>query len=408
MSSSGTPESRNPAPEPSPEDAWGDALQLVRDEAGGATVLPARRELKEKSTLTVIEASGLQPELSEMPDSIDEAVPVAKLKVREIIGLKLRELRPKKPEIEKMPRKDAVHSEAVVERWEIEGKEWSQTQSFSVKWAAGITVGVIALILIGLALLPWINRRNATPSSLAIAEQVYEAELEARDAVMESMVLRQDEAMSMFRAFASAQVVDDVMLMLRDPGKVEPLVRQKGVKPFVPAGWAPADDSEWMIKTRHGKVYGVLSGMLPDYQNYDAFFVLQDEQLLMDWKATTAYSTASFAEMYKGTGDTSEIRGILSPGVFYTMSFPETEYQCYQLMSPNGMDVVWGYVKLRTELAVAVGRLFIGGGIVQQQVKPVKVTVKLRRGAADSLGNQWLIEDLLDEDWIAFPERKQP
>jgi len=402
MTSSGAPESRNPAPEPSSEDAWGDAVQLARDEAGGATVLPARRESKDRSsvTVTVIEGSLTGSEVGESLVSMGESVPVAKLKVREIIGNKIRQLRPKKPEIEKMPRKDVIHSEAVVERWEIEGKEWSETRSFSVKWAAGITVGMIALILISLALLPWINRINSNQSNQVDAEQMVEAELLARDVVMEALVVRQDEAMSMFRVFATAKVADDVLPLLRNPKADEALVRASGMKAIVPHGWIPSENSNWVIKTRKGKAYGVLSGILPNFQNYEAFFVLGENQLLLDWQATTAYSTASFLEMYKGTGDTSEIRGVLSPGVFYTMSFPEGEYQCYQLMSPNGMDVVWCYAKLNSDLAIEIGRLFIGGGIVQQEVQPAKVTLKLKRGSNESLGNQWLIEDLLHEDWI--------
>lgn len=403
MTSSGAPESHNPAPEPSQEDGWGDALQLVRDEDGGATVLPARRDSKDKSnksTVTVIDGTSIGLEAGELPNLIGESVPVTKLKVREIIGNKIRELRPKKPEIEKMPHKDVTHDELVTERWEIEGKEWSETRSFSVKWAAGITVGIIALILISLALLPWINRQNSNRSNLSSAEQVLEAEVQARDAVMEALVVRQDEAMSMFRVFATAQVVDDVLPLLRNSKADEVLVRATGVKAIVPPDWRPSENSNWLIKTRKGKAYGVLSGALPNYENYDAFFILNEDQLLLDWQATTAYSTASFLEMYKGTGDTSEIRGVLLPGVFYTMSFPEGEYQCYQLTSPNGMDVVWCYTKLDSELAIEVGRLFIGGGIVEQQVQPVKVTLKLKRGSNESLGNQWLIENLLHEDWI--------
>lgn len=398
MTSSGAPESRNSAPESSPEDGWGDVVPLVGDEVGSSTVLPARREVKDKSTVTVIERNLIESEMDGLPSSIDESV--TKLEVREIVGDKIRQLRPQRPDVEKMPRKDVPHAEAVIERWEIEGKEWSEKQSFSVKWAAGITVGVIALILISLALLPWINRRNVNPTNLALAEQAVEAELQARDAVMEALVVRQDEAMSIFRAFATAQVVDDVLPLLRNSKADEALVRSSGVKAAVPKGWMPPENSNWMIKTNKGKAYGVLSGVLPNYENYEAYFVLSENQLLLDWKASTAYSTASFQDMYKGAGDTSEIRGVLLPGVFYTSSYPESEYQCFQLMSPNGIDVIWCYTKLSSDLAVEVGRLFVGGGIIQQQVQPAKVILRLKRGTNESLGNQWLIEDFLNEDWI--------
>ena len=163
------------------------------------------------------------------------------------------------------------------------------------------------------------------------------------------------------------------------------------------------DDLQGNLLEQHllnGRPYALLSGEHQDFTSFRAYFVVQNDILLLDWKATTAYSTASFADLTKGTGDASEVRGTMKPATLYTDVWPEGEYRCYQLLSPNGLDVIWCYAKLGTDEEKILHRHFLKGEIVDQKDEALMQTLKLKRGSEDGLPNQWLIDGLHHREWI--------
>ena len=394
-------DSQNPVPEPSPEDDWGDAVQLVRDDAGGSSVLPARRQPTEKTVVTIIESEEDETtedqETSHIPDS---PLGKGKIRVREIIGRKVKRLRSEKPTVDKIARKEAAFEEAKNERWEIEDKEWSGVQTFQTKWMLGIAAGVIVLILTCLALLPMLNKGKEDGSREQLIRQEIGQHIEQRDAAMEELLVKRDEAEAIFEDYASAPVIDDVLPLLKDTREVEPLLRSVGHEAKVSKQWEVSENAVWSLHLVNEKPYAELVGEFPDFTKFDAYFGLKGDNLFLDWKATTGYCSASYEELKQGEGDASEIRGTVNPANLYTLAYPEGEYQCYQLVSPDQNHMIWCYAKVGTDVSTRLAKLFVGGGIVQQQVQPVNVTLKLVRGPNGALKNQWLIEELLHEQWI--------
>ncbi len=401
--SSGPPEPNLSSPVPGEDEAWGDAGKLPPNEVSRPVVLPERRELKKVTVISRIESENLAPEAGDLPERIDEDLqPAARLQVREIDGGRAGKIKPERPDVPLHVGKEGSHAKAMAERWEIEGKEWSGKQTFPIKWLVLIAVAVIALIVVSLIMLPSLNRGgSATPPAPVIAAGMAEQSEQERDQLIEKMLLMQDDARSIYAKFATAKVVDDILPMLRNPKQVEPLVRAAGLRPGGSDAWRPGSAStSWALAMVEDMPYATLAGTDGDYRKFEAYFVMENGHLLMDWKATTGYGTASIKEMVQGQGDGSEIRGVLAPTVFYTMHFPENEYQSYQLASADGEDTIWCYARHDQPVGRSVARIFLGGGIVQNEIRPTKVTLKLARGPEGSLKNQWLIEDLLHAQWI--------
>jgi len=122
--------------------------------------------------------------------------------------------------------------------------------------------------------------------------------------------------------------------------------------------------------------------------------------LHLDWKATTGYGTATFGELARNQGDAKEIRARIQSSRFYTAIYPEAEYQSYQLVSPDASEAVWGYTRRGEAADSLLGKLFWSGEILDNSVEQKKVTVRLERGPAGSLPNQWQIAEMLHNEWL--------
>lgn len=396
--------------ETSPEDDWGDAVHLVRDDTGGSTVLPTKRESREKTVVTVIqserEGQARSPdEQPEDPSQDEEQQPVVtKLNVREFSGkggTSNKGWRPFRRDVEKLAKGDKKSRKSLKERWEIEKTEWQGAQTFKVRWIVGISIGLIVLLAGSLALLPYINKANDIPEQAVVlrAEKLYAAE---RVQVAESLMESRLDAVSIFNVYLSTSVADDLLPFIRDREEVEPLLRSAELPGVQGLTWTSNPQADWSILMVNGWPCALLSGVLSNFEDFTAYFVWENDMLLLDWEATTGYGTATFDELRDGQGDASEIRGVLSPSVFYTAAYPEEDYQSYQLVEPLGDRAVWCYVKRKTPLETMIHMMFVGGGIIRQQVEPTKVTIKLSRGTEGAMSNQWLIEELLHEQWVRF------
>ena len=204
----------------------------------------------------------------------------------------------------------------------------------------------------------------------------------------------------MYADFASAQVVEDVLPMIRNRGELTDLVRNTAHQTLVGKDWRPPVNAKWSMNLVRARPYATLKGDLPDFTSFTAYYVLEDGLLLMDWKATTAFSSSSYEELSQGKGDGSEVRAYLKPANFYTNDFPEDEYHCYQIVSPDKRQLLWGYIKRSSGLSQVLGRFYLKGQILEEGSRELPMTLELSRPTGKSLPNQWMIESLLHQEWI--------
>lgn len=401
----------NHVPDVSPDDAWGDVEgcltgPIVVDEVVEqapttlpAAVLPPKRP-KETAAQGGSGDEGLRIDSNIQRRLPDE--PEVRLEVQEIDGSVVR-LDPEEPAAPRMPRQLTFHEKPPenpeAKERQGEGREWGRASRFSIRWIAAISVTVAGVVIASLVMLPKINQANAERRDEM--ELVVETDDNVEEIVaIQDMLARQPEATQMFRKFATARLVDDVLPLLRDIQSVEPLVRGKEWAPIAPANWDPSSGLNWFVFDQKGQAFGILEGLLPDFSSFSAYLALKDGQLHLDWKATTGYSTAGFDEMTKGSGDTSEVRALASPSGFYTDVFPEQEYQSFQLYSPDGEQAIWAYTKRGSQVDADLGRVLSKGAIIDEAQEKKKVTLKLARPPGGGLPNQWLVEEMLHKDWI--------
>lgn len=389
----------NHVPEVTPDDVWGDTDTLNPRFPGGATVLPPKRAKADAPARAKAGRAeeGIRIESRALPRSVEDS----QLEVQEIDGTVLR-LDPEVPAVAKVPRQTTFRERPARPPSEQgEDKNWGRARKTSLRWLLGTGVGVGALVVLPMLLLPMVNKSNAErplPGQLVIAPK---AEENARESeVLNDMLLRQPEAEQVFRIYARSTVTDDFLPWLRHEESVRELVRAHPRPALVGKDWLPGDDTAWNVFRAEGLCFGVIEGSLPDYSRFRAYMTLEKGQLRLDWKATNAYGTATFDELAKGTGNPAEIRAHAAISGFYTLHFPEPDWQCYQLVSANGEDIIWAYTRRGGEPDAQIGALFKSGHILAASQDPKRVTLRLGRGPDGSLPNQWVVEEMLHKDWI--------
>jgi hypothetical protein len=380
-------------PEVSPEDAWGEDQDFHTADAGCGTILPPRR-LPSEGTPGSTPASGSEGiRIEASPRRLREEDMEGGLDVRQIDGSVVR-LDPEIPSQPRVARQVVFHEQTLMKPRGIEVVEWGRSKRHSTKWILALGLGVGAVVVMALVLQPRINR-GASPVPHALAAEIPQE----GDALVEDLINRQSEAERLFGKFISAPLADDVLPLVRDRDAVELLIR---ARPLVPVA-VPAftgRDNLWDVQTTGGGSFGVLEGSLPDFSKFRTYFTLADGLLQIDWEASTAYGTATFEELEKGRGNPAEIRGIIQVAGYYSPAFPESGFVSYLFAAPNQERAVWCYSRRGDAVDQALGVLLQGGEIVKADQAPRRVTLRLERGPVEAFPNQWLVGEVLHEEWI--------
>ncbi len=281
-----------------------------------------------------------------------------------------------------------------------EGRDWGVVQRHPVRWILGMGGLVTVLIVAVFLLLPLINSTNAPtkdPNALVLTVEE-EEKVEGMEA-LDQLLAQLPDAMQIFRAYAQASLVEDVVPLIKNGKSMSETLRRHWDPLRMPSSWTPDADSAWSVLELSGQPYGMLEGELPDDRKFAAYFTRRDGRLVMDWKATVAFGTAPFTRLAEGKGDASEIRGEISAADYYSVVWPEDQYRSFRLTSPDRETSIWCYVRIGDAAEADLAPLFNQGEILGESPSSLKITLQLVRGAPDSLPNQWLIGKMLHTDW---------
>ena len=391
----------DPVPEISPNDCWDDAKDPPEGEIPLQTVLPSRRSLSNRPAPVSLTEVGLRIESAlargAAPNS-SSRIEVQEIN-REVIRLEQAEDAPARVERhftfhEKQKPLDTKKSLMG------ESRNWGMSHRLSTRWILGMAVAVGFLVIATLMLLPAINAPNAPTEdpNKGLLTVVDEEKINGMEN-LDLLLTRQTEASQIFRSFAQAIHPDEVVPLIVDGRILYETLRKHWHPLDVPRDWVPAADCAWGVLEFGGQAYGVLEGQFPNHSPFTAYFTIQDERLMLDWKATTVFGTASLSQLSEGAGDGSEIRGSLSKADFYSATWPETDYQSYRLTTPNEENSIWCYSRHGETAQHSISSLFNSGEISGEAQTIRKVTLSLARGPAETLPNQWLIEEMLHVDW---------
>lgn len=393
----------NHVPEVPPADGWADAA----GSAPAANVLPPRRPTPPRAADATASPPDGTPTGLRIDSNVLRTVPSEspqRLEVQEITSnvVRLDQTAPSPPRVARqvtflerpIREKDQSNSSG-------ESSTWGVTHQLSKLWIIGSGAAVLIIVILSMALLPVINSLNAkktSPRSTG-AQPFIEEKIDSADA-LDLMLTKQPEAMQLYRAYVTATQVDEVIPLIRDGKALEQTLRNHWLPLGIPKRWAPGLNCTWSLKKHASRSYGFLVGTLPDHSPFIAYFTNDDNRLLLDWKATSAFGTATFAELEKNTGDPSEIRGEIALAQFYTSTWPEADYQSFRLTSPDGQDILWCYSRRGEPPHEALAPFFRRDLIIVQTNDSWKITLRLARGPTGTQPNQWLIGEMLHIDWI--------
>lgn len=409
----------NHVPEVTPGDDWGDPAEELVVHSTDGPVLPPRRSISDKSAAPpkrlVPVPDNYRPVFSDESVRIEPRrprVPVIdeqpmRLEVTEIRGavIRLEQELEGPPKVERQtkfherPKRDEKEHET-----RGEGREWGSVAVHPVRWIILMGVAIVLLIMGGFLILQRVNTHRGVavvPPPMDVEDDSGNAD--APDA-LGRMLMMQKEASALYAAFATARKPEDVLPLISSDPDVRQLVIDHWKPLDLPRDWRPPPNGEvWAVDQKNQQSFGSLSGSYPDNSRFIAWFVLENDQLRIDWRATTVYSSATEEELLRGTGDTHEIRGTITPDNFYSIAWSEIDYQCFRLLvSPNG-EPIWCYTRRDGETNKRLFKAFTGGEIVRSAVQATRITFSLKRGAENSRPNQWLIDDIAAFNLISLP-----
>lgn len=287
-----------------------------------------------------------------------------------------------------------------------ERSDWGEEDAgSSFRWMIFSGVGILMLVILAVFLSQKGGRKKGRESDKSFFSQLETSkEEDSRGGddldTLERLTNSQSIAREMYETFATAKSVDEFTDMLYQAERITPLVLENWQPDDSREGWTPDENSGWSVFDRDGVRYGLLSGAKDDFTEFSAYFREDGSDLKLDWKATVGYGTASFEELRSGEGDSSEIRGWISPSDLYTFTFPEEKYRSYRLVGSRGGQTVWVYVKRDSEDDSKLLKLFMLSQITGESQSEAQVVIELERGPEESLQNQWIIKDLIKLNWL--------
>ena len=282
-----------------------------------------------------------------------------------------------------------------------EGAEHPGEASATVGWVVYAALTVIAVLAGTLIYMTVLSETNPEVNPLGIPPMVIEQEEEyPKGKLIADLLGRKDEARELFGRFVHAKSPADAKAMLRHVPGVDEWI-QDVPKPFaVPEGWEVPQDSRWEVHTDVDPVFGVLSGYDVQGNPFQAFVVLEQGRLLLDWEATMGQGTAPFSKLVDGQGDASKVRVWIEPATFYPAVYPEKDYRSFHIYTKLEDVPVWAFARRGTvperELAEMFHKSMFGGTVT----KSAMVLISLERGPAGSPPNQWSIADVLHKSWV--------
>ncbi len=288
------------------------------------------------------------------------------------------------------------------------GETWSVAPAMSARTMIKAALGGVVLVSLCLALVLALNvwRRNSGASS-ALDYRGLEMDpkadpLDARFTMfMESPAGIQNEAIQVLAGYGAARTPEDAVPWLRAGDAAE--LRRCQWQPWTSR---PRVDQPEMLQFAFmdgfEPPFMVAWGIREDFSPFCAYFVRQSGKLRLDWEATEGRCDVPIAMLPEAT-DVKQalVRCELEIRAFHTRAFPEERYRSYVLNSANHLDWVWGYTTRDSKDDQTLRELLNDTSTILEPKQRERVTLRVTAPAERDQPNQFLITDVLHNEWLA-------
>jgi hypothetical protein len=267
------------------------------------------------------------------------------------------------------------------------------------RWGRLVAIGIAALTLVG-ALLFLIQRKrqpNETPAPIVVEkpQEISGSAPEPIDLPLE-MNRNQTELLAelepLARKFLTAASVDEMLPLVRNRDTVE-----KKMRAFYPNGTIAAPGMSAFNTSGNLSYRGKLASVAvrtDDFSSKQLAYIRTAEGMKIDWESYVGWSEMTWDDLLsKKPTKPTIFRASLRLVDYYNFSFSdEGKWQSYQLRSPDGQHVVYGYVKRDSG--------------IDKRLRPAEknsgnlVTVSLKFPLGETSKNQVLIEEILADGWV--------
>jgi len=224
-----------------------------------------------------------------------------------------------------------------------------------------------------------------------------------------------DEAVEIINVVNKAEKLDSIEKMIRDspfralnPIKLESWGYDLLTNPLSKFSWTPMVVYSSEISGAKERGYLRVSGTRQGGEPFQAFFVNEDEKLLLDWDATTGWSEMGVAEIVeKIPRKPIFLRCLVEKKTSFDQSFGQIEYSGYVLTGDASDEYILAYVPLDTDRSKTIDRDFklmlkYGSFVTDEPpLKNQKATVRVRH--LPGVGEKGIFEivEFLHSGWVS-------
>jgi hypothetical protein len=284
-----------------------------------------------------------------------------------------------------------------------ERDDWGAAQKKgSARWMLYTALGIILLVVLTVSL-SYLNREDPKEVLGKKKSNQLVTDVDDKDfgqSALGRLTKGKQEAMRIYAQYVKAKSIGDIGELIYLSDRNAPLISKIWKPSGAEEGWKPGDRSLWKTYQNESLLFGELRGTNYDFSTFLAVYRYENEVLKMDWKATSGYGSANFEELKLGQGDGSEIRAWIESSSFYTQELPENRYRSFIVRSPKKDVSIWVYTEIGSEIDNKVVGLFSVSPITGEYKTECKVILSLDRGKGAILPQQWMIKDLIAENWL--------
>ncbi len=287
---------------------------------------------------------------------------------------------------------------------QIFSAEWGKIRGHSTRWVWRAGGGVLAMVLIGLAIQPLLIDEDQDRTAESYQSIQVVDDLVAVDDPMvyfsENPAQMLSEIQGTLETYARARTLEEALPVIRNADSLKDRLA-KDWRPWnVPTNWSISNNEEISYASVGKLPYAIMMGTRPDFSRYEVFLVREHGRMLVDWEATLGLGSKTFEEMKNPSTLMGEMRVIVSPISYYSQALPESQYRAYRLTSNTTDDILFGYVPNGSPAATALAEIFNEKAIFSDKPTQQSMRLRLTRGPAGASPNQWVVLDVLHKGWV--------